>query len=129
MIPHPCHIRHFQNFVKIDSFPKPVLKLIVVGWGEGVLKEGAGILHQFYRLQSLRGGRGGGGSKRRYYLRPSQTSKVESFAEIVFRYKQLTFFLKSSNLDVWLVFFLKILSRNMYTRMLEFTFPREAEIN
>ena len=126
MTPHLCHIRHFQNFVKIDSFLKPVLKLIV-GWGEGVLKEGTSILHQFYRLKSLR--RGEGGSKSRYYLGPSQTSKVESFVEMVFGYKPLTSFLKSSNLDVWLVLFVKILSRNMYTRMLEFTFPREAVIN
>ena len=36
-------------------------------------------------------------SKNRYYLGPSQTSKVYFFAEIVFDYKLLTFFLKISN--------------------------------
>ena len=39
-------------------------------------------------------------SKGWYYLGPSQTSKMESFAEIVFAYKPLTFFVKSSNLEV-----------------------------
>ena len=38
-------------------------------------------------------------SKGWYYLGPSQTSKVEFLAEIVFGCKPLTFFLKSSNLD------------------------------
>ena len=38
-------------------------------------------------------------SKSRYYLGPSQTSKVESFMEIVFGYKPLVF-LKTSNFDV-----------------------------
>ena len=38
---------------KIDSFLKPVLNICVIGnlflgWGEWVIKEGAGILHQTY---------------------------------------------------------------------------------
>ena len=48
-------MRHSQSFDKIDSFLKPVLSILIpcnliVGWGEGVIKEGAGILHQTYRF-------------------------------------------------------------------------------
>ena len=39
-------------------------------------------------------------SKSRYYLGPSQFSMVEFFAEFVFGYTSLMFFLKISNLDV-----------------------------
>ena len=50
----PCQMRHFQNFDKIDSFLKLVLNIhilnnLIVGWGEGFIKKGAGILHQIYR--------------------------------------------------------------------------------
>ena len=38
-----------------------------------------------------------------YYLGSFRTSKAEIFAKIVFGYKPLTFFVKSSNLDVSLV--------------------------
>ena len=46
-------MRHFQNFNKIDSFLKPVLNIFILGdliegWGEGFIKEGAGILHPIY---------------------------------------------------------------------------------
>ena len=56
--PTPCQMRHFQNFDKIHSFLKPVLNILVLGnltveWGEGVIKEGAGILHQIYRLKRV----------------------------------------------------------------------------
>ena len=49
-------MRHSQGFDKIDSFLKPVLSILIlcnliVGWGEGVIKEGAGILHQIYRFR------------------------------------------------------------------------------
>ena len=49
-------MRHSQSFDKIDSFLKPVLNILIlcnliVGWGEGVIKEGAGILHQVYRFR------------------------------------------------------------------------------
>ena len=96
-------MRHLQNFDKIDSFLKPFLNIcilgnLIVGSGEWVIKEGAGILHQIYRFS--------GGvntwerrihqSKSWYYLGHSQISK----AEIVFGYKPLTLFLKSSNLNV-----------------------------
>ena len=102
----PCHMRHWQNFAKIDSFLKPFLNIcilgnLIVGWGEWVIKEGAGILHQIYRFS--------GGvntwegrihqSKGWYCLGHSQTSK----AEIVFGYKSLTLFVKTSNVNVWLV--------------------------
>ena len=44
----PLHIRHSQNIVKINSFLKIVLNIciignLVVGWGEWVIKKGAGI--------------------------------------------------------------------------------------
>ena len=40
----------FPEMRKIDTFLKPVLSILfrgnlIVGWGEGVIKEGAGILH------------------------------------------------------------------------------------
>ena len=49
-------MHHCQSFDKIDSFLKPVLNILIlrnfiVGWGEGVIKEGAGILHQIYRFR------------------------------------------------------------------------------
>ena len=52
------HMRRFQNFNKIDSFLKPVLNIVIlgpliVGQGHGVIKEGAGILHQFYRFNGV----------------------------------------------------------------------------
>ena len=42
-----------KSFDKIDSFLKPVLNILIlcdliVGSGEGVIEEGAGILHQVY---------------------------------------------------------------------------------
>ena len=42
--PLPCHLRHSQNFNKIDSFQKPVLNIcilgnLIVGWG-ALLKQG-----------------------------------------------------------------------------------------
>ena len=45
-----------NSFYKIDSFLKPVLNILIlcnliVGWGEGVIKEGVGILHQIYRFR------------------------------------------------------------------------------
>ena len=50
-------MRHFQNFEKIDSFLKLVNTLILgnltVGWVEGVIKEGAGILHQIYKFKGV----------------------------------------------------------------------------
>ena len=51
-------MRHIQNFDKIDSFLELVLNILIlsnfiVGWGEGVIKEGAGILHQIYRLKGV----------------------------------------------------------------------------
>ena len=51
-------MRHFQNFDKIDSFLKLVLNIhilnnLIVGWGEGFIKKGAGILHQIYRPKEV----------------------------------------------------------------------------
>ena len=52
----PFHMRHSQSFDKINSFQKTSLNILIlcnliVGWGEGVIKEGAGILHQVYRFR------------------------------------------------------------------------------
>ena len=49
-------MRHSPNFDKIDSFLKPLLNIFIVsnltvGLVVGVLKEGAGILHQIYRIK------------------------------------------------------------------------------
>ena len=55
---------------------------------EAFLKFGESMIHQ---------------SKCWYYLGPFQTFKAELFAKIVFGFKPLTFFVKSSNLDVSLV--------------------------
>ena len=103
--PTPCHIHHIQNLDKIDTFLKPVLNIFILGnliieWGEGVIKEGAVILNQIYtnswgsKIEQI---------KNCYYLGPSQTPKMVFFAEIVFGNKPLTFFVKSSNLNVSLV--------------------------
>ena len=49
----PCHMRHSQNFDKIDSFLKPVLNNFILGnlMGEEVIKERAGIpKNTFYDL-------------------------------------------------------------------------------
>ena len=58
MTPPPIHpdMRHTQSFDKTNSFLKPVLSILIVcnlivGWGEGVIQEGAGILHQSYRFR------------------------------------------------------------------------------
>ena len=53
--PTPCHMRHFQNFDQINSFLQLVLNILIlgnliVGLGERVIKEGAVILHQIYRI-------------------------------------------------------------------------------
>ena len=52
--PTPSHMHHSQSFDKIDSFLNLVLNILIlcnliVRWGEGVIKEGVGILHQIYR--------------------------------------------------------------------------------
>ena len=54
--PTLSHMRHSQNFHKIDSFLEPVLNIlilcnVIVRWDEGVIKERAGILHQIYRFR------------------------------------------------------------------------------
>ena len=50
------HMHHSQSFDKIDSLLKPVLNMLILcnlilGWGGAVIKEGAGILHQIYRVR------------------------------------------------------------------------------
>ena len=105
----PCHLRRSQNFDEIDSFLKPVLNIcilgnLIIGWGGWVIKEGAGILNQIFRF-SLGVNVWGRihQSKSWYSLGPSQTSKVDFSAEIIFDCKPLTFFVQGYNLDVWLV--------------------------
>ena len=49
---------HFQNFDKIDSFLKPPLNIfilgnLIVGPGEGVIKEGTDILYQINRIKEV----------------------------------------------------------------------------
>ena len=49
-------MRRSKSFEKIEGFLKSVLNVLIlcnliVGWGEGVIKEGAGILHQVYRFR------------------------------------------------------------------------------
>ena len=76
---------------KINSFLRSVLNICILGnlivrWGEWVITEGVGFLYDIYKFS--------GGvntwssrihqSKTWYYLGPSQTSKLEYFAEIVF---------------------------------------------
>ena len=56
--PNPCQMCYFQNFDKIHGFLKPVLNILIlgnliIGWDEGVIKEGTGVLHQTYRLKGL----------------------------------------------------------------------------
>ena len=85
MTPTPCNMLDFQNFDKTDSFLKPALNILIlvnliVGWVEGLIEEMAGILHQIYRFKRVIHQ-----SKSWYYLGPSQTSKMEFFAQIVFR--------------------------------------------
>ena len=53
-------MRYFQNFDKIDSFLKPTLSLgsfhsrqLNRRVGDGVTKEGIGILHQIYRFMGV----------------------------------------------------------------------------
>ena len=55
--PHP-NMYHSQSFDKVDSILKPVLNILIlcnliVGRGEGGIKEWDGILHQIY---TFRGG-------------------------------------------------------------------------
>ena len=103
---HPsCHMRHSQNFDKVDSFLKSVLKMcilgnLIVGWGEWVVNNGTGILHQIYRFSGgviIFGGVG--------FIKV-RVSIVCSFqtpkAKVVFDCKPLTFFVKSSSLNIWL---------------------------
>ena len=56
--PIPSHMRHSQSFVKINSFLKLALNILIlcsliVGRGGGAIKEGAGILHQIYRFRGV----------------------------------------------------------------------------
>ena len=49
-------MRRSKSFEKIEGFLKSVLNVLIlcnliVGWGEGVIKEGVGILHQIYRFR------------------------------------------------------------------------------
>ena len=55
MTPHPLPYASFPELNKIDSFLKLILNIfilgnLIVGWGEVVIKEGAGTRHQIYRF-------------------------------------------------------------------------------
>ena len=94
--PTPCHLHHSQNFEKIDSFLKSVLNIcilgdLIVGWG-GWVKKWAGILHQIFRFNGVVNIWGRIHQNKSWYsLGPSQISKVDFFAEIIFGCKPLTF--------------------------------------
>ena len=138
---HPVICVIHKIFTKTSSFLKPVLKIfilhnLIVGWGGlGVIKEGAGILHQIYRS---RGGSSCWGSRThqietKYNLWHFQTSKVGgAFYENCFR-KLIDWFHKTLPINNFYVFLVKMLNlkkaRNVYTRMLEFTFPGADMIN
>ena len=133
--PTPCHILISQNFDKIDSFIQSILNNCILGnlsgWGERVIKMGIGILHQSYRFS--------GGiniwrsrihrCKSWYYFGPSQTSKLDFFfAEIVFGWKPLTFFVKKLRCLTGFIrrrFCILKKTRSIYTSILEFTFKEK----
>ena len=53
MTPTPYYMCHSQIFGKIESFLKPILKIfilrnLILGLGEVVIKKKNGILHQMY---------------------------------------------------------------------------------
>ena len=138
-------MRHSPNFDKIDSFLKSVLNIYILGnliveWGERVIKEGVGILHQIYRLSGDVDIWGSGihQIKDWYYLEPSQISKVEVFAAMNFfckklQFKCLTGFTRRFQKHFY-VLLVKILhfekkTRNIYTSMLKSTFPKEDVID
>ena len=77
--PTPCHMRHSQNFDKIDSFLKPVLNIFIpcnlMQAGGGDCKRGG-----WYFVSNLQIHQ----NKNWHYLGPFRISKVELFAEIAF---------------------------------------------
>ena len=98
-------MRHSQNFDKINSFRKPVLNIfivgnLIVGWGEGVLKEGLVFCIKSIELKEVLiiGGNRIHQSKSWYYLGPSQTSKVDFFCGNCFRLLAVNFFCKKLQL-------------------------------
>ena len=85
----PCHIRHSQNFDKIDSFLNPVLNIfilrnLIVWLGGRLLKRGLVFCILSIDLEEgLIVGRSTiHEAKSWYYLGPFQTFKVEIFAKI-----------------------------------------------
>ena len=110
--PLPCHICHFHNFDKTDSFLKAVLNIFILGNLIVDCRDGVRGLLKRELVLCIRSIDLGGvnswesrlhQSKSWHYLGHSQTSKLEFLAEIVFGYKPLTLFIKISNLNVWLV--------------------------
>ena len=107
---NPLPYASFPGFRQNRQFSKTALSVfllrkLIVEWWEVVIKEGTSILHQIFKF---RGGANSWGSrihqnKNWYYLGHFQTSKVELFVKVAFGYKPLTFFVKSSKLDVWLL--------------------------
>ena len=102
---------HSQNFGKTDSFLKSVLNIfilsnLIVGLVEGAIKEGKGVVFSIKPMDSgevLIVGSRIHQSKTWYYSFQTsniEPSRVEVFVEIVYGYKSLTFFVKSTNLDV-----------------------------
>ena len=143
MSPYPCYTRHSQNFDKTVSFLRPVLNTcilgnMIVGWLSGFLKRGLVFCIKsidlvealiFWREEFIK-----------VRIGIIQTSK----AEIAFGYKPLTFYWKA---PTWMligcitllkntfyvllveILYLEKKVRNIYTRIIELTFPREDVIN
>ena len=87
----PCHLRHSQNFDKIDSFLKPVLNVFIlhnsiVGWRRGLLKKGLVSYTKSIDLEKVLivGRRRIHQRKSWYYFGPFQTSKAELFLRKLF---------------------------------------------
>ena len=103
-------MHHSQIFDKIDSFRKPVLNIIILRnlileWKRSLLRRELVSYIKSIDLGELLVAADSViyQNKSWYYSGPFQISKVELFAKIVLCYKSLTFIVKSSNLDVWLV--------------------------
>ena len=103
-------MHHSQTFNKIDSFRKPVLNIIILRnlileWKRSLLRRELVSYIKSIDLGELLVTADSViyQNKSWYHSGPFQISKVELFAKIVLGYKSLTFIVKSSNLDVWLV--------------------------
>ena len=103
-------MHHSQIFDKIDSFRKPVLNIIILRnlileWKKSLLRrELVSYIKSIDLGELLVAADSVIYQNKSWFIQvPFLISKVELFAKIVLDYKSLTFIVKSSNLDVWLV--------------------------